>query len=104
MKRVLIVGLAVLLVAAASRHYLAAESTQSSSGGMAALWQIGQCYRVFPSDPDTFHLFKVLDMPISGWVRVQSQPVQPSSPGVRTPAPLWLNISSPFAVQEWPCS
>jgi hypothetical protein len=104
MKRLLTAGLALLLVAGASRLYVAAEPEQSATAGGFTLWQTGRCYRVFPSDPDAFHLFKVMDIPIAGWVRVQTQPVLPPAPGVPPPAALWLNTNSPFAVQEWPCS
>jgi hypothetical protein len=102
MKRLLTAGLALLLVAGASRLYVVAQSEQSAAAG-STLWQTGRCYRVFPSDPDTFHLFRVMDVPTGIWVRVQARPLLPQAPGVPPPAPLWLNTSSPFAVQEWPC-
>jgi hypothetical protein len=81
----------------------AAVYSQDSAAG-ASPWQVGRCYRVFPSTPDKFHSFRVLENPSNGWVRVE--PWRPSSipvPGGPAQAALWINTQSPFAVQEWSC-
>jgi hypothetical protein len=103
MRILLSVGVVLLSALCVSRFYLPAEAGQDPTVVGAGPWQAGRCYRVFPSDPDTFHLFKVLQNPNGDWVRVQSHPSSPAVPGMRQPAPLWLNTKSPFAVQEWPC-
>lgn len=66
-------------------------------------WQVGQCYRVFPSDPNTLYTFQVLEPPHGNWLRVQPVPTSPPVPGGRPQAPLWINTMSPFAIQEWSC-
>jgi hypothetical protein len=64
-------------------------------------WQVGHCYRVFPSEGNTLQLVEVLEPPRGNWVRVRSLP---SSENIISPqAPLWVNVTSPFAVQEWKC-
>ena len=66
-----------------------------------APWQVGHCYRVFPSEGNTLQTVEVLEAPRANWVRVRSLP---SSENVLGPqAPLWINVTSPFAVQEWNC-
>jgi hypothetical protein len=66
-------------------------------------WQVGQCYRVFPADRDTFYTFKVLDAPEGPWVRVQSVPASPPVPGANPPVVQWLNSTSAFMVQQSEC-
>ena len=67
-----------------------------------APWQVGHCYRVFPSDPNTFNTtFQVLEPPRGNWIRVLALPSSQNVLGAQ--APLWLNLMSPFAVQEWKC-
>jgi hypothetical protein len=102
-KYLVAVGIALLLVGAL-RLQPTAEPVQESQVVASGPWIKDRCYRVFPSDPDTFHLFKVLQYPAGEWVRVQSYPPSfPAAPGVKEAAPFFLNTRSPFAVQEWPC-
>jgi hypothetical protein len=65
---------------------------------------VGRCYRVFPADRDQTYIFKVIGPATGEWLRVQSDPAAPRVPGARPTVPLWLNLRSPFAVQEWSCS
>ena len=67
-------------------------------------WQPGRCYRVFPAERDQLYVFRVVEPPSGGWVRVQADPSSARVPGARPAAPLWLNTASLFAVQEWACS
>lgn len=85
---------------------VSSSSTAASQSQPAASqpWQVGQCYRVFPADRDTLYTFKVLEPPVGGWVRVESAPSSPLTPGGLRQAPLWLNTASAFAVQEWSCN
>lgn len=81
-----------------------ASMQQDAAPAASAPWQAGRCYRVFPSDPDTFHTFKVIE-PVSGnWARVQPAPSSPPVPGGRPSAAVWVNTTSVFAVQEWGCN
>ena len=64
-------------------------------------WHVGHCYRVFPSEGSTLQLVEVLEPPRGNWVRVRSLPSSENVVGAQ--APLWLNLMSPFAVQEWKC-
>jgi hypothetical protein len=89
---------------ALSDHLPAARASMQENTATAAPWQAGRCYRVFPSDPDTFHTFKVLEPTAGMWARVQPAPPLPPVPGGRPQAPLWVNTSSVFAVQEWTCN
>lgn len=66
-----------------------------------APWQVGHCYRIFPSEPNTLYTFQVLEPPRGGWVRVLALPSTQNVLGSQ--APLWVNLASPFAVQEWNC-
>jgi len=103
MRMLLSVGAVLLSAVCLSRVYVPAAAGQETVVSSAGQLLAGRCYRVFPSDPDTFHLFKVLQFQNGDWVRVQSHPSSPAVPGGRQPAPLWLNTRSPFAIQEWPC-
>ena len=68
-----------------------------------APWQVGRCYRIFPSEPNTLYTFQVLEPAHGTWLRVQPVPTSPPVPGGKPQAPLWINTASPFAVQEWTC-
>jgi hypothetical protein len=81
-----------------------ASTPQEPAAGTAQLWQVGQCYRVFPENRDQLYIFKVLEPPAGSWIRVQSDPQTPLAPGARPAAALWLNTTSVFAVHEWSCS
>jgi len=76
---------------------------QTDTPGSGAPWQVGQCYRVILSEPNTLNTFQVLAPATGNWLRVQPVPQSPSVPGGRPLAPLWINIYEPFAVQEWSC-
>jgi hypothetical protein len=91
----------VLILTLASRA--AAPPPQEPAGVSAQVWQVGQCYRVFPENRDQLYIFKVLEPPAGSWIRVQSDPKSPVVPGARPQVPLWLNTNSAFAVQEWSC-
>lgn len=67
-------------------------------------WEVGKCYRVFPQDRDQFYLFRVVEPPHGGYVRVAAEPLPRLGTGGPPPAPFWLIIDSQFGVQEWPCS
>lgn len=95
----------VALASAASITARGARGIQSESAQDAARpWEVGRCYRVFPADRDQLYIFKVIEPPAGSWVRVQPDPAGIRVPGARAQAPLWLNLNSPFAVQEWSCS
>ena len=66
-----------------------------------APWQVGHCYRIFPSESNTLHTFQVLEPPRGNWVRVMALPSMQNVIGAQ--APLWINVASPFAIQEWNC-
>ena len=66
-----------------------------------APWQVCRCYRIFPSEVNTLQLVEVLEPPRGNWVRVRSLPSSENVVGAQ--APLWVNVMSPFAVQEWNC-
>ena len=66
-----------------------------------APWQVGRCYRIFPSEPNTLYTFQVLEPPRGNWIRVLALPSTQNVLGSQ--APLWINLASPFAVQEWNC-
>jgi hypothetical protein len=85
---------------------VALNARQTATQGTATeqLWEVGECYRVFPANRDQLYIFKVLEPPRGAWIRVQSDPSNPPVPGARPQVPLWLNQSSAFAVQQWPCS
>jgi hypothetical protein len=70
----------------------------------AELWEVGRCYRVFPHDRDQFYRFRVLEPQRGQWVRVEPDPPPIKTPAMRQQAPLWLNVNSQFAVQEWTCA
>jgi hypothetical protein len=101
MKSLFIAGLGAAVLVVSATAY-STESPQGSAGD--APWQVGRCYRVFPSAPDKFHTFKVLERQSGAWVRVEPSPASSVPvPGGRPQAPLWINTDSPFAVQEWSC-
>ena len=93
----MVAALAVLLVA------VPWASRQQPQDGSEP-WQVGRCYRVFPADRDQTYIFKVLGPASGDWLRVQSDPAASRVPGARPTVPLWLNLQSPFAIQEWPCT
>ncbi len=93
----------LLMAGAIAATLIGGASLQDSTVPAGAPWQVGRCYRVFPSTANTFHTFKVLEPASGGWVRVQPSPSSPVVPGARPQAPLWINGQSPFAVQEWSC-
>jgi hypothetical protein len=67
-------------------------------------WKVGQCYRIFTSETDKLYTFRVLEPPQGTWVRVKQVPeTLPFVPGGPTQAPLWVNMATPFAIQEWTC-
>ena len=83
---------------------LHARHTAPQGAATEQLWQVGECYRVFPANRDQLYTFKVLESPRGDWIRVQNDPSNAPVPGARPQAPLWLNQTSAFAVQQWPCS
>ena len=97
-----VLPLAAPAAVAASRSPVSttSQALQTSNGP----WQVGQCYRVFPSEVDTLYTFKVLEPAQGTWLRVQPAPTSPTVPGGKPQAALWINLASPFAVQEWSCS
>jgi hypothetical protein len=74
--------------------------TETQAGGP---WQVGRCYRVIMPEPSPLNTFQVLGPASGNWVRVQQVPASPPVPGGQPSAPLWINTTSPFAVQEWSC-
>ena len=66
-----------------------------------APWQVGHCYRIIASEPDTLRTFRILEPPRANWVRVEEVPSMKNV--IPNQAPLWINVTSPFAVQEWSC-
>jgi hypothetical protein len=67
-------------------------------------WKVGQCYRIFTAETDKLYTFQVLQPSQGNWIRVKQVPeTLPSSPGGLNPAPLWINMAAPFAIQEWTC-
>jgi hypothetical protein len=104
MKSVFVAAVTAAALGVLAGHLPAARASMQESTPASAPWQAGRCYRVFPSDPDTFHTFKVLEPMAGGWARVRPAPALPPVPGERPQAPLWVNTSSVFAVQEWTCN
>ena len=101
MKSVLVAaGIAVLGIGVAGH----ARQTATQEAATEQLWRVGECYRVFPANRDQLYTFKVLEPPRGAWIRVQTDPSNAPVPGARPQAPLWLNQTSAFAVQQWPCS
>ncbi|MGH9371298.1 MAG: hypothetical protein ACRD15_07200 [Vicinamibacterales bacterium] len=98
--KALLISTAVVVIAALS-FAVRATGTQTPPG---ELWQVDRCYRVYPHDRDQFYGFRVLEPPKGQWVRAQPDPAPMQGPGMRPPAPFWLNADSLFGVQEWPCS
>jgi hypothetical protein len=94
---VVVSGIALLSAAAIARQ------AGSDAGQNARPWQVDRCYRVF-TEREQLYLFKVLEPPAGGWVRVQEDPAGIRVPGARPQAPLWINENEIFAVQEWSCS
>lgn len=110
MKRLLI-AIPLLLAGLAMTAFLAPRPTASASYGtrlpvqaLSGPWEVGKCYRVFPQDRDTFYLFRVVEPPQGGYVRVAAEPPPRLGTGAPPPAPFWLVISSQFGVQESSCS
>jgi hypothetical protein len=102
MKSLLTAGVAsIVLASTLSLDRAMGAGSQEAADGTP--WVVGRCYRVFPSEPDRFQTFKVLEPATGIWVRVQPSPSSPMVPGARPQAPLWINTSTPFAVQEWTC-
>ena len=66
-----------------------------------APWQVGHCYRIITSEPNTLTTFRILELPRGNWVRAEEVPSMKNV--IPNQAPLWINITSPFAVQEWSC-
>ena len=64
-------------------------------------WQVGRCYRIVPSEPNTLRTFRILEAPRGNWVRAEEVPSMKNV--LPNQAPLWINVTSPFAVQEWSC-
>ena len=96
----------LVIVAVAFGATIGAYCTSPTSAqGVAAAqpWQSGQCYRVIPANRDTIYTFKVLEQPSGTWVRVQSVPTSPESPGGKPQVTQWLNSGSVFVAQEWSC-
>jgi hypothetical protein len=102
----LLISTALVGAVVATSLSVSSSSTAASQSQPAAPqpWQVGQCYRIFPADRDTLYTFKVLEPPVGGWVRVESAPSSPPTPGGLRQAPLWLNTTAAFAVQEWSCT
>jgi hypothetical protein len=104
MKTQLIAGCIVAATAVTAATFRAyAGAGQTSSAAAVNMFQVGQCYRVFPANRDTFYTFKVLEAPSGPWVRVQQMPALPPVPGARPGVTQWLNSGSAFMVQEWSC-
>jgi len=100
MRRALVATAAVATATAVASVGLARQEV----GQSREPWQAGRCYRVFPEDREQLYIFKVLDPPSGGYVRVQTDPSAQRVPGARPQQPLWLSTAGMFAVQEWPCS
>jgi hypothetical protein len=103
MKTLLVAVFAVVMIASvAAVRSTRAVRTQEPSAPTRP-WEVGQCYRVSPTNRDTWYTFKVLEPPSGPWVRVMSVPVNPSFPGGKPQVTQWLNSGSTFVVQEWTC-
>jgi hypothetical protein len=100
----LAVGLVIAGLASVASITAPRSPQRDSAQESAQPWQEGKCYRVFPADRDQLYVFKVLEEPAGQWVRVQADPAGIRVPGAKPQAPLWLNVASQFAVQEWTCS
>jgi hypothetical protein len=74
--------------------------TASAQAGDAP-WQVGHCYRIVSSEPNTLYTFRILEAPRGNWVRAEEVPSMKNV--IPNQAPLWINVTSPFAVQEWSC-
>ncbi len=98
-----LVLLAVVLGVVVRLNPRAVSASSPQAGAGPQPWQVGKCYRVFPSNRDQLYIFKVLEPPAGSWIRVQADPSNPEVPGARPQAAVWLNAASAFSIQEWTC-
>lgn len=107
----LLIAIPLLLAGLALTSFVAPRPTVSASFGtklpvqaFQGPWDVGKCYRVFPQDRDQFYLFRVVEPPQGGYVRVAAEPPPRLGTGAPPPMPFWLVTGALFGVQEWPCA